>query len=871
MPGKAQDDDLVMNLVELALACPANEREPYLRNACGADTDLFGQVWHYVQWEERMNGFLLEPFSAISSEEHFFESGELLDERFRIIREVAQGGMGIVYEATDEKLDRRIALKCAKAGFRNRLPPEVRHATAISHPNVCRIFEIHTASTRQGSLDFLTMEFLEGETLAERILRAPVPGKEARRLALQLCAGLAEAHRNGVIHGDLKSNNVILATAADGGIRAVITDFGLARRPDAAQRAAQSGQLGGTPEYMAPELLKGERATSASDIYALGVILHELVSGHRPTALQKAGAVHTGWGSTLARCLEPDPAMRFRSVDEIAEALAPRSRRWLLAAAAATILAIASSVVTYQRATAPRESLSIALLPLEASPDAATLAYSVSRDAAAQLERLKGGQRARLKVIPLADVTRRHAGSVATARSILGATHVVRGALRSEEGGVVLHVFLTDTRTQADTGDREFQYTPGELRHAARAMAGMVTATLRLPPLPAAGVSTAAKPDYMAGLAYTRRNSTIDRALPLLERAVGADPDSPLPWAGLAEAQWFKYFITQDPAWLDRTSESLRQAQRRDLDVGAVHRVAGLLRANAGVYEQAEAEYLRAIELEPTNADAYRRLGQVYDSTGRLDRALAAFRKAIELEPTYFKVYQELGSYYSHRGDSLNAILQFEKCVQLAPDEPAAHYALGTAYYNGGRYLEAEHELRAAIALGETARALNNLAAALMYQGKDRDAIPVLVRALNRFPGGYLWWMNLGDAYRRTNLRADSVRAYQRSLELAEKEMAMNPRDGAVRSRLAYLCARLGDRKRAESEVAQALQLSPESTDARDVAVWTYEALGRRADALAILRTSSDQVLAAAVRRIDLAELRQDSRFQQLVESRQVK
>src|SRR6266496_891962 len=132
MSGKAQDDDLVMNLVELALARPAREREPYLRDACGPDVELFGEVWHYVQWEERMNGFLLDPlYPSISSEEHPFEPGELLDERFRIIREVAQGGMGIVYEATDEKLDRRIALKCAKAGFRHRLPPEVRHATTI--------------------------------------------------------------------------------------------------------------------------------------------------------------------------------------------------------------------------------------------------------------------------------------------------------------------------------------------------------------------------------------------------------------------------------------------------------------------------------------------------------------------------------------------------------------------------------------------------------------------------------------------------------------------------------------------------------------------------------------------------------------------
>ncbi len=247
MPSKAQDDDLVMNLVELALARPAGERAVYLQSACAGDTELLTQVWQYVEWEERMNGFLLDPLYPPAENEHPFEPGELLCDRFRILREVAQGGMGIVYEATDEKLDRRIALKCAKIGFRKRLPPEVRNATAISHPNVCKIFEIHTASTSQGEIDFLTMEFLEGETLADRLHRGPVPEAEARAIALQLCAGLAEAHHNHVVHGDLKSSNVILTAGPDGAIRAVITDFGLARKPEAGQRTVQSGDRCGTP------------------------------------------------------------------------------------------------------------------------------------------------------------------------------------------------------------------------------------------------------------------------------------------------------------------------------------------------------------------------------------------------------------------------------------------------------------------------------------------------------------------------------------------------------------------------------------------------------------------------------------------------
>jgi eukaryotic-like serine/threonine-protein kinase len=885
---KAQDDDLVMTLVELALSQPLETRETYVRTACAGDVELFTEVWDHVQWNDRLQDFLLEPlFPALP--EHRFEPGELLADRFRIVREVAQGGMGIVYEADDERLGRRIALKCAKSGFRKRLPPEVRHASEISHPNVCKIFEIHTASTRNGEVDFLTMEYLEGETLTTRLMRGRLPKSEAHQIARQICAGLAEAHRNHVVHGDLKSNNVILTEDAGGGIRAVITDFGLARKPRSSAKDSRgslaafpggSSQAGGTPDYMAPELWQGEKPTMASDVYALGVILCELAASQRPFSpdmttqplpRQKPPGPGRPWGSILRKCLEANPAKRFQNAGEVAEALQPsHALRWWLAAAAAVLLAAVSGLITFQRATAPQESIKLAVLPLEAAPDASELASVVSHDAATELAHLKGGNRAKLKIIPLADVTRQHVDSAAKARAALGATHVLSGSITRKDGRVALHASLADARTGASAGDWKADYAPSEVHYAGTAVTGMVTSSLRLPPLTMPSVNAKALQNYQAGLVYTRRNSTVDKALPVLESAVAADPDSPLTWAALAEAQWFKYFITHEPVWLDRTSESLRQAQDRNLDLAPVHRVAGLLRANAGSYEQAEAEYQRAIELEPSNGDAYRRLGQVYERNNRLDQALAAYQKAIELDPNNFKTYQDLGSYYRQRGDLPQAARLFEKCVALAPDEPDTHYILGTVYMDQNRFSDAERELRSAIALQPTPAALNNLGETLMEENKDLEAIPFLTRASAEIREQYLALMNLGTAYRRSNQIKASRQAYQRSLELAEKELARDPRDGLVRSRVAYLCASLGNRARAESEIAQAMQLSPEDANARDMAVDVYEALGRREDALAILRNSPDSVLLAAIGWPDLAELHKDSRFQQLLASHHI-
>jgi TolB-like protein len=224
------------------------------------------------------------------------------------------------------------------------------------------------------------------------------------------------------------------------------------------------------------------------------------------------------------------------------------------------VLAAISGLIAFQRATAPRESIRLALLPLDGGAEASGLADTVSRDAAAALAQRKGGKRARLTVIPLGDVLRRHVDSAAKARSALNATYVVSGSITRQDGRVALHAFLIDTRTQAASGEWKAEYAPGEVRYAANALAGMVTASLHLPARETVPVNAKAKPDYLAGLEYTRRNSTVEKALPKLESAVAADPDSPLTWAGLAEAQWFKYFMTSDPAWLDRTAESLRQA-----------------------------------------------------------------------------------------------------------------------------------------------------------------------------------------------------------------------------------------------------------------------------------------------------------------------
>ena len=210
--------------------------------------------------------------------------GEVVAGRFTVLRFLARGGMGEVYQAHDRVLGEEVALKtilgewAADAAALQRFRREVQLTRRVSHPNVCRVHDLHSATSARGeALDFLTMEFLRGETLGAHLRRTgPLPPDEVLALLTQLAGGLDAAHLEGVVHRDFKASNVLLTergTAGGGaGVRAVITDFGIARLDRPEMRDATQATVGaiGTPDYMAPEQVRGEPVGPAADIYALG-------------------------------------------------------------------------------------------------------------------------------------------------------------------------------------------------------------------------------------------------------------------------------------------------------------------------------------------------------------------------------------------------------------------------------------------------------------------------------------------------------------------------------------------------------------------------------------------------------------------------
>src|SRR5262249_53719725 len=245
MESAAERDERVRRIVEAARSQPAQEREGFVRLACETDDRLYEEVAETLDWEVRMGDFLRIPLTSLTLVSRPFEPGTLVEGRFEIVRVIGEGGMGVVYEAIDRKRNQRIAIKSAKPGFQRLLSPELEGALKVRHTNISLVNQIHTSKTENGDVDFLTMEFLEGETLSTRLARTEkLAPAEALEIARGLCAGLSAAHRSGIVHGDLKSNNIILCPKHDDTIQPVITDFGLASGAN-----QTSGEYGGTADY----------------------------------------------------------------------------------------------------------------------------------------------------------------------------------------------------------------------------------------------------------------------------------------------------------------------------------------------------------------------------------------------------------------------------------------------------------------------------------------------------------------------------------------------------------------------------------------------------------------------------------------------
>jgi len=342
----------VSAILERALDLPPAERERVFTQEAAGDAELLRELRSLAASYERAEAaaFISEPLAAAEPDLVLatLHPGQRISS-YEIIEEAGRGGMGVVYRARDTRLGRDVAVKCVAEGAsvsqRARLENEARLAAQISHPAIATVYALEERpSTSQGQADlFLVTEFVRGETLRARLARGRLPRTELLRYAAAMAGGLAAAHRQGIAHGDLKPENIIVNS--DGQLK--ILDFGLAvLRREPAPALAEA--VVGTPGYMAPEQLRGQPPDSRADVFAFGVILFEMATGRHPFAGDRGSMLEAALSNRAAydapdlpgdvaaivrRCLSPDPGARFASASDLDAALASRAAPALAAAA----------------------------------------------------------------------------------------------------------------------------------------------------------------------------------------------------------------------------------------------------------------------------------------------------------------------------------------------------------------------------------------------------------------------------------------------------------------------------------------------------------------------------------------------------------
>jgi serine/threonine protein kinase/formylglycine-generating enzyme required for sulfatase activity/cephalosporin-C deacetylase-like acetyl esterase len=342
-------------LFDAALAKPSEQRLHYLQETC-AEEDLRAEVVRLLAEFEDAGSFLSKRApsgpGAVSAPRASgsYPPGQILAGRFKLVRFLARGGMGEVYEAADEELQQRVALKLVRPELLldstslQRFKREVLLAKNVTHANICRTFDLFRHRDPHDSardVVFVSMELLTGETLSQHLRRrGRLTPSEALPLLTQIAAGMSAAHSVGIVHRDFKPGNVILVRQGTDSLRAVITDFGLALRSRSDTTTLETDITGahgvvGTPAYMAPEQVEGREVTAATDIYAFGLVLYEMLTGTQPfsgetplgMAFQRLHEpppsprsvvpdLDAKWEAIILRCLERDPAKRFSSANE---------------------------------------------------------------------------------------------------------------------------------------------------------------------------------------------------------------------------------------------------------------------------------------------------------------------------------------------------------------------------------------------------------------------------------------------------------------------------------------------------------------------------------------------------------------------------
>jgi tetratricopeptide (TPR) repeat protein len=829
---------------------------------------------------------------------------------YRVRALIGAGGMGIVYRAFDERLSREVALKVLQPtsaldeGRRKRFRKEALLLSSVNHPNIASIFDFDSCE----GVDFIVMELLSGVRLSDRMAEGPLPESEASNLGQQILSALREAHNHGIVHQDLKPGNIIVGT--DQHLK--VLDFGLARVFQTTDSAPTESSVeldgrGGTLPYMAPEILRGHAADPRADIWSFGVVLYEMTSGSRPfkgrtnfeisSAILSAdppqlpAIVSPGFSTLVSRCLIKEPGGRYQTAGEVAAALkscnAQPQRRSLGAWSVATALAVLTIVgigVGYWKTRGGSGSLphtkQLAILPLNdstGSPEMAAFGAGLDDTLTTRLTELTRSHD--LEVIPASEIRSKKVTTLQEASQEFGVNLGLELGVHQSGDLVRVNYILVDAKTHRQLrGDTITAAASDPFTLEDRVSDSIVKALdLELGPAEKVAlvdhgtVRPAAYDFYLQGRGYLKeyqKPEAIESAIVVFTKALDQDPNYALAKAGLGEAYWRKYRLTQDASYVQKAKVECDSAiQQKPLAEGYV--CLGLVANGTGKYEEAAHNFEEAIALDPTSDDAMVGAASAYESLGKRNEAEQTYRRAIALRPQYWRNYGSLGAFYFRHGQYPEASEMFSQVIALAPDSFRGYSNLGGTKILQGQYGDAIVQLQKSIGIRRTGGALSNLGTAYFNLHRFDDAARNFKEAIEFDKDNYVLWGNLGAAYYYGNHRDESMKVYEQAINLTAKHLAVNPHDATALSDMASFYSMVGKRSEALTAIEKAQKLSPEDPEVLFNAALVYNQLGDEHRAKLLLGKSLRAGYSPTEIRDtpSLDNLRSDSEFQKIIKA----
>jgi tetratricopeptide (TPR) repeat protein/predicted Ser/Thr protein kinase len=764
---------------------------------------------------------------------------------YRITGRLGEGGMGVVYEAVDEVLGRSVALKfpSREATSSHQLADEARAASRLNHPNVAQIYEF--SDSIEGA--FIAMELVRGRTLRDLLEAGRLDPTEAVRIVLAVAEALDEAHRQDLIHLDIKPGNIAIS---ERGVVKVL-DFGLAKALPPAR--IDLGDLAGdprtetmnvlcrgTPCYMSPEQARGEKLDARSDLFSLGAVLYECLTGRRAfpgqsavSALMEVVSADPPAPSTIVRTvpprldaivrrlLEKDRAARYASAADLAADLRaverkPAGRRWhrAMPPAVVALALLIAGAVTLRTLSKPAPIRQVVVLPFqnEGPQNQAVFGDGVTEVVTGMVANLSDS----VWAVPAVDVRRYGVQTPADAGRTFHADLAISGTVRREAGAGVWNVTLSLSNTSPGRtlNQRIVRLEDSRPADAEPALREALSALLQVKARHAPAASQTQLSSYsrfVAARGLLRqfdRGDNLKNAVAELQKITDAEPGYAPAQVALGEACFRMFSATRETEWLARADQAVRRAAEIDENEPGIHLMLGRILRATGQTDAAIGELKTALTRDPRDVQALLQLAGAYEAAKRPVDAEETYRQIIRLRPSYFPAYTNLGILYMSQGKWQQAEEPLTLVTKLAPDYADGYSALGSLEYYLDHLDRAKALFTRSIELKVTGPAYANRCA-VEFDISDMAAASADCRkAVELQPANPISWGNLADVLVQRGQAAEATTTYNKAIELGNKQLAINPANPDLLGVMSKFAAKTGQKQLALDLAGKALAQS---------------------------------------------------------------